>query len=412
MKARKILSFLLTLVIVISLGCNTYASAIPKSKTLTGFDSVFNWFPNIKKLNNDEEVKLINKEVKISENSSIVFDAVFMDKYSTLVLYTVKNQTDNRAIGYVPIVANNLKGIDKDYGGRLQTYISNADSNRDSKNASVFYGKPKENDTTIKISIEVMDYGTKHVDLAIDKANIIENDLEKEIKDEVKIEDQMLKLDKIYLSPIMCYMFVECEGEKQQVDKPSIDGLQLFADGQCVNGFMKKHDDDNCNKMEKLYIRFLPISFETKELVVKYKDYQKKLVINEDFNKSKTDIESDKCIVNKYVEKKIDPAKFSIKDKTGIKDYDNGHEVGFLSSSCNASYCINANKGDTITINYTLVCNKGDISMNLLDPNKKNIAVIDKNSKGRVTIEAKEFGSYYIEIKTLEDSGFYFDINW
>lgn len=416
MKTRKIISFLLTLAIVISLGCTTYASSISESKNLTDFESTFDWFPDIKKMNDHSEIKLINKEVKISEDFSITFDAVFIDKYSTLIFYTVNNskaQGDNLEDATEYVVAKNLKGIDKYYNEQVRSQISDEVSKGVIKNAIILYGKPKENDTMLNLSIKLKEYETKHVDLPIDKANIIKNDLEKEIKDEVKIENKKIKLDKIYLSPIMCYMFVECEGENQQFYLPSINGFQLFADGQSVRGSMKKYDDnDNYDEMQKFYIQFLPIPFETKELTIKYKDYEKELVTSEDFKKLEFNIESDKYIVNKYVEKKIDPVKFSIKDKIGHTVVGNNHKVGLLSSKCNLNFCINAKKGDTINIDYTLVYKKGAVSINLLDSNKKIISTIDTNSKGIVTIEAKESGSYYIEVKTLENTDFYLDIKW
>jgi len=89
-----------------------------------------------------------------------------------------------------------------------------------------------------------------------------------------------------------------------------------------------------------------------------------------------------------------------------------GHnKMGFSYLNGTQSEAIKAKKGQTIVLNYETKVTKGDLSINMYDPDKKDVAQIETNSIGTKEILAKKDGIYHMKIYAKKARGNY-NLKW
>jgi hypothetical protein len=170
------------------------------------------WIDN-EYLDNKDNIKMIEEEVKVSDDISVIFNAAFMDRNTTLLLSTIKDSNNKWDYENNYIKINNLRGIDDTkYSG-----LANGGYLRRNQLGKLYFGRPCEDAKELDILIKTKHHGTKKFSLPIDKVNIIESNFEKDLNIKINKGEKFLKLSKIEYSPLSSILFMESDMDREKV---------------------------------------------------------------------------------------------------------------------------------------------------------------------------------------------------
>jgi hypothetical protein len=205
-KNRKIIITIAVLLIPFIFGIVAYANsdintdkkvneviAVSKEETREHvFKRLGEYYDNIDDLIDKDNIKLMDKKIKISDNIYLLIDAVFMDKNSTLIFYTIEDSIGESGAWTYSGIISNIKINNINYINNKWTVPGD-----ENQYEILYYGVPSKKEKEINIFIETQEDGTKKLNLPIEKVNFVNEEYKskkvKKLDEETQISNNIFK---------------------------------------------------------------------------------------------------------------------------------------------------------------------------------------------------------------------------